>query len=118
MISIQDPMSGRLIKEHYFNLKTQCYYRIGDRVNRGDLKINDKVLNKMYNNTMTIRQRLLFERKAIKRDKIDSDGKLRIISKDEMKTKLNGESPDLLDMIMMRELFELKPKIVFAYADN
>ena len=35
-----------------------------------------------------------------------------------MKTKLNGESPDLLDMIMMRELFELKPKIVFAYADN
>ena len=118
VISIQDPMSGRLIKEHYFNLKTQCYYRIGDRVNRGDLKINDKVLNKMYNNTMTIRQRLLFERKAIKRDKIDSDGKLRIISKDEMKTKLNGESPDLLDMIMMRELFELKPKIVFAYADN
>ena len=45
VISIQDPMSGRLIKEHYFNLKTQCYYRIGDRVNRGDLKINDKVLN-------------------------------------------------------------------------
>jgi hypothetical protein len=35
-----------------------------------------------------------------------------------MKTKLSGDSPDLMDMLMMREIFELKPKIVFAYADD
>lgn len=58
----------------------------------------------MYDNHMTVRQRFLHERKAIKRDKVDHDGKLRIIPKEEMKAMLNGESPDLLDMVMMREI--------------
>ena len=113
-----DSTSGKFIKENYFNLKTQCYYRLGDRVNKGELKINERVSSKMYDNSMTIRQRFLFERKAIKRDRMDYDGKLKIISKDIMKTKLSGDSPDLMDMLMMREIFELKPKIVFAYADD
>jgi hypothetical protein len=117
-MAVQDKTSGRMIKENYFNLKTQCYYRIGDRVMRDEVKINDKVSSKMYNNNMTIKQRFLYERKAIKRDKVDSDGKLKIISKDEMKSKMGGDSPDLMDMFMMRELFELKPKIIFAYANN
>lgn len=115
---VKDEASGRLIKENYFNLKTQCYYRTGDRVMRGQMKISDKVANRMYDNAMTVRQRFLFERKAIKRDKADHDGKLRIVSKDEMKSKLNGDSPDLMDMFMMREIFELKPKMVFAYGTN
>jgi hypothetical protein len=117
-ISVQDKTSGRMIRENYFNLKTQCYYRLGDRVSRGEVKINEKCANKMYDNTMTVKQRFLFERKAIKRAKVDSDGKLRIISKEDMKTKLNGDSPDLMDMFMMREIFELKPKIIFAYAND
>jgi hypothetical protein len=33
-----------------------------------------------------------------------------------MKTKLNGDSPDLMDMFMMREFFELVPKRVYADA--
>lgn len=118
VMGVNDPTSGRYIKENYFNLKTQCYYRVGNRVGRDEMKINERVANKMYNSQMTIRQRFLYERKAIKRDRVDFDGKLKIISKDEMKTKLSGDSPDLMDMFMMREIFELKPKIVFAYADN
>ena len=117
-LPVKDEMSGRLIKENYFNLKTQCFYRSGNRVAQGNMKINKKVADKMYDNQMTIRQRFMFERKAIKRDKVDNDGKLRIISKDEMKIKLNGDSPDLMDMFMMREIFELKPKMVFAYGTN
>ena len=117
-LAVKDEASGRLIKENYFNLKTQCYYRTGDRVRNGQMKINKKVADKMYDNQMTIRQRFMYERKAIKRDKADNDGKLRIIGKDEMKVKLNGDSPDLLDMFMMRELFELKPKMVFAYGND
>lgn len=117
-MATKDPASGKLIKENYYNLKTQCYYRMGDRTNRGEVKISNVCGNKMYNNSMTVKQRFLFERKAIKRDKVDSDGKLKIIGKDEMKTKLNGESPDLMDMFMMREVFELKTKIVFAYAND
>ena len=114
-MAVKDETSGRLIKENYFNLKTQCYYRTSDRVMSAMMKINKKVADKMYDSSMTVRQRFMFERKAIKRDKVDMDGKLKIISKDEMKIKLNGDSPDLMDMFMMREIFELKPKMVFAY---
>lgn len=114
-MSVKDEASGRLIKENYMNLKTQCYYRSGNNVSMGKMKINNHVASKMYDSTMTVKQRFMYERKAIKRDKSDYDGKLRIIGKDEMKIKLNGDSPDLLDMLMMREIFEFKPKMVFAY---
>lgn len=108
VIEVKDNASNKLIKENYQNLKTQCFYRSGDRVNRGEMKINERCANKMYDSTMTIKQRFMYERKAIKRDKADMDGKLRIIGKDEMKVKLNGDSPDLMDMFMMREIFDLK----------
>ncbi len=113
-IEIKDPISGKLIKENYFNLKTQCYYRSGEKVSKGEYKINPKCWQKMYDDKMTVRQRFTHERKAIKRDKIDMDGKLKIIPKEEMKVKLNGESPDLLDMFMMREMFDLKPAKIYV----
>lgn len=108
-LEVIDPISEGRIKENYKNLKTQCYYRSGSRVARGGYRISEYVANKMYDDKMTVRQRLMHERKAIKRDKIDQDGKLCIISKDEMKTMLNGDSPDLMDAFMMREWFELAP---------
>jgi hypothetical protein len=116
-LEVTDPASGKKIKENYYNLKTQCFYRSAKNVNAGKYKISKHVANKMYDDKMTVKQRFMYERKAIKRDKIDNDGKLRIISKAEMKAKLNGESPDLMDMLMMRELFELKPKrkLVYSY---
>ena len=107
---------GKLLPENYEHLKAQCYYRSGDRCNRGEIRISEKVANMMYDDKMTVRQRFLFERKAIKRAKADSDGKLRIIKKDEMKAMLNGDSPDLMDMLMMREIFTLKPKQSYAGA--
>ena len=94
-------------EENYFNLKTQCYYKSGDRVSKGGYKISEKVANMMYDDKSTIRQRFMQERKAIKRDKADMDGKLKILPKEQMKVYLNGQSPDLLDMFMMREKFEL-----------
>lgn len=111
VIEVIDPASGKKIKENYFNLKTQCYYRSGDRVQRGGIKISEYLANKMYDEKMTFRQRFMHERKSIKRDKADHDGKLRIIGKDEMKVILNGDSPDLMDALMMREWFELKPAV-------
>lgn len=109
-IEVKDEASGKNIKENYFNLKTQCFYRSAKNINAGKYKISKLVANKMYDEKMTVKQRFVYERKAIKRDKVDGDGKLRIIPKAEMKAKLNGESPDLMDMLMMREYFELKPK--------
>lgn len=96
--------------ENYFNVKTQCYYRSGDKVRKGEYKISEDVANTMYDDKMTVKQRFMSERKAIKRDKADMDGKLRIISKADMKIKLNGQSPDLMDMFMMKEIFRLRPR--------
>lgn len=103
--------NGNPIPENYFNLKTQCYYVSGDKVNRGELRVSEHVANMMYDNKMTIQQRMMHERKAIKRKKADMDGKLQIIGKDEMKAKLNGDSPDLMDAFMMRSYFDYKKSI-------
>jgi hypothetical protein len=102
--------------ENYKNLKTQCYYRSGAAVEAGGYRIHESVASKMYDDKQTVQQRFMFERKAIKKAPKDDDGKLCVIKKEEMKTKLNGESPDLMDMWMMREYFELKPKFGVAVA--
>lgn len=115
-IETRDKASNQIITENYQNIRTQCYYRSGLRCSRGDMKISQLVQNKMYDDKMTVRQRLMMERKAIKKDPKTPDGKLKIISKDEMKAKLNGDSPDLFDMIMMREYAELAPRIQFFTA--
>lgn len=101
--------NGNPLPDNYKHLKAQCYYRSGDAVSRGEYSMSEDLANRMYDEKMTVRQRMIYERKAIKRDKADSDGKLLIIKKEEMKTMLNGDSPDLLDGWMMREYFELKP---------
>lgn len=96
-----------LNEENYKNLKTQCYYRSAADVNLHKYSVSDEVQNCMYDTTMTIRQRLMFERKAIKKAEKDDDGKLQIIKKVEMKVFLNGQSPDMMDAFMMRERFNL-----------
>lgn len=100
--------------ENYANLKTQCYYKSGDSVSSGDYFIEEDVANRMYDDKMTLRQRLIFERKAIKKSKEDHDGKLRINDKSEQKVYLNGQSPDLLDAFMMREFFELTRPVIIC----
>lgn len=98
---------GNQIPENYKNLKTQCYYRSGESANKHLYSVSDEVQTRMYDDTMTVRQRLLFERKAIKKARKDDDGKLQIIKKIEMKVFLNGQSPDMMDAFMMRERFNL-----------
>lgn len=115
-MKVKDATSGAVVVENYFNLRTQCYYRSGKRVGVGDMKISPYVANKMYDDKMTVRQRMMFERRVVKKDAKTPDGKLKIISKEEMKAKLNGGSPDIMDMVAMREIFDLAPKLTFFSA--
>ena len=106
-------------KENYNHLKSQCFFKSGEAVERGEYYIPPEVANKRYDKKFTFKERLLYERKAIKRDKVDSDGKLCVIKKEEMKNFLNGESPDLMDNFMMREWFEFrqnKPSKVSSFS--
>lgn len=109
-IEAEDPITRTIIKEKYANLRTQCYYRSAARVNRDGLKIAEHVAYKMYDKSQTVKQRIMFERKAIRRAKTDMDGNRCIINKAQMKQILGaGQSPDIMDCFMMREFLELRP---------
>ena len=85
--------SKPLNKENYQNLKTQCYYKLAEQVNVGNIwvKCNDTDL----------RNKIIEEFEVIRRKNMDNDNKLAIISKKEMKSVL-GHSPDFADALMMR----------------
>jgi phage terminase large subunit len=85
----------------YQNLKTQCYYKLAEKIQRNELFINC--------NDGHLQDLIIKELEQVKRDKIDSDGKLRIVSKEKVKEML-GHSPDYTDTLMMRFYFELKEK--------
>ena len=90
--------SSPLNNENYKNLKTQCYYKLADYINNGKIFIADK----------EHKSEIIEELEQIRQKNADSDGKLEIESKDEIKRELK-RSPDFADAIMMRMFFELKP---------
>jgi len=94
--------SKALHDQNFINLKTQSYIKLNDLFKSGDISIN--VLNPDLIDTLT--QELL----TIKYKKLDTDTKVQITSKDEMK-KLLGRSPDIADALMMRMVYELKNNV-------
>ena len=94
--------SKALNNENYQNLKTQCYYKLSELINIGSINI--------FNNTVEQKECIIQELLLIKRKNIDRDGKLQIVSKEEIKNMI-GRSPDYSDAIMMRMQFTLKPTI-------
>lgn len=91
--------SKALKDENYQNLKTQCYFKLAEKINNDELNI--------FNWTIDIRDRITSELALIRRKNVDRDGKLQIISKEEIKS-LIGRSPDYSDALMMRMYFEYK----------
>lgn len=84
--------------QNYANLKAQCSYVLAQKVNAAKLYIEPQ------DHRDTIAQELSW----IKRDKMDHDGKLRILPKEKVKEGL-GRSPDFADNMMMRMVLELAP---------
>ena len=96
--------NGRQFK----NLKSQCYILDGEDKEQF---ISERVANKMYDDKMTVRQRLMHERKAIKKKKKTDEEPENLIPKSVMKQKyLSGGSPDLLDNFMMKRVFYISKK--------
>ena len=89
--------------ENYQNLKTQCYYKLSEHIN----------LNKIYIScelTEEERKSIIEELEQVKVSDDISDGKLKIMSKNDVKNVI-GRSPDYSDSLMMRIWFVLKPQI-------
>lgn len=93
---------GKPIPENFDNLKSQCYFRLADRINKSGLYIQC--------DDPEIKQMIIEELEQVKQKSVDSDLKKGVIPKDQVR-EIIGRSPDFSDTMMMREWFELKPTI-------
>lgn len=91
--------SKALQGENYQNLKTQCYFKLSQMINSNKIGV--------FGFELGHKESLIQDLQMVKRKNIDKDGKLQIISKDEIK-QLIGRSPDFSDCMMMRMYFEFK----------
>jgi phage terminase large subunit len=88
--------------ENYNNLKSQCYYKLAERINQGGLYIDCKETE--------IKKMIIQELEQVKQYNMDKDGKKQVMPKDKVKEMI-GRSPDFSDTLMMREWFELAPRL-------
>ena len=98
-INNSKPMEVENKVVQYQNLKSQCYYKLAELVQLNQVYIDCK--------DGVVQDEIIKELEQVKRDKIDSDGKLCILSKEKVK-ELIGRSPDYADALMMRMYFEFK----------
>lgn len=99
-------VDGKQIKENYDNLKSQCYFRLSERINNNKLFLYCDENSKRW---------IIEELEQVKQKALDNDLKKGVIPKDKVKEVL-GRSPDFADALMMREYFELKPQKGFVAA--
>lgn len=85
-------------KEEFGNLKDECAYKLAEVINKREMYIQCTPEQEEQ-----IKKELSI---CLKRDNVNIDKK-KIIKKDLMKMLLGG-SPDYLDMLLMRMLFEIK----------
>jgi len=90
--------SKPLKKENYQNLKTQCYYKLADLINKGQIGIDCPDVN--------IEKYIIEELEQVRTKDADKDNKLKLIPKDEVKDIL-GRSPDYADAMAMRMFYEI-----------
>ena len=91
---------GNPIAENFDNIKSQCYFKIAERINKNGLYLQCE--------SDEIKQWIIEELEQVKQKSLDSDMKKGVMPKDKVKEFI-GRSPDFSDTIMMREWFELKP---------
>tara|TARA_R110000796_G_scaffold81037_2_gene178853 strand:+ start:28 stop:1380 length:1353 start_codon:yes stop_codon:yes gene_type:complete len=91
---------GGALGQTYFNLQTQCAYKLADRINGHTINISCELQGKY-------KEEIIEELEQLKSYKSDTEGKLRILPKDKIKDNI-GRSPDWRDLLLMRVIFELK----------
>lgn len=87
-------------KNEYDRIKDQCGFKLANLINNRQIRI---ICNKLQEEE--IKKEISM---CLKRDNIDIDKK-KIIRKDKMK-ELLGNSPDYLDMLLMKMVFNISPR--------
>lgn len=94
------PQHGKKFKVNYKNLKSQCGYELAKVINKGLMHIASSLVS-----VSDVKKEL----ECLRSYALDTDGKVQLFPKKEIK-KLLGVSPDWLDAILMRMVFDLSPK--------
>lgn len=84
----------------YANLKSQCGFLLAEKINEG-------LMWAAAVKSETDKEMLADELAQIKRDKIATDGKLRLMPKEQI-IKNIGRSPDFSDLFLMNQWFDLQ----------
>ena len=87
-----------LKKENYQNLKTQCFYKLADLINKAQIGIEC--------NDVTLKNNIIEELEQVRTKDADKDNKLQIIPKEIIKDII-GRSPDYADALAMRMFYEI-----------
>ena len=91
--------NARPIKaENYQNLKTQCYYKLADLINKAQIGISCNDIN--------VKNNIIEELEQVRTKDADKDNKLQMIPKDTIKGII-GRSPDYSDAMAMRMYYEI-----------
>lgn len=91
--------------ENFNNLKSQCYFHLAERINKGGLFIDCK--------DESLKQIIIQELEQVKQNNMDKDMKRQVLPKDKVK-EIIGRSPDFADTLMMRMWFELEPHLTWT----
>jgi hypothetical protein len=98
--------NGRARSKMYKNIKAECAYKLAELINKAEIKI---ICEEKY------KDMIVEELEVLKADDISKDEtKKSIISKDHMKDLL-GRSPDFLDFLLMKMIFNLKNKTASGF---
>lgn len=87
-------------KENFDNLKSQCYFKLAELVNKSEIYIEKNIMD------IEDIADLIEELEQVKQKDMDKDGKKKVVPKDKVK-ELLGRSPDFSDALMMRMFFEV-----------
>lgn len=89
--------------ENYSNLKTQCYYKLSEKINNNEIYFESELSSRQ-------KELIIEDLEQVKSHNADNDGKMQIVPKAEIKQVI-GRSPDYSDSMAMRMFFDLKPKV-------
>ncbi len=97
------------VKGMYYNLNAQAAYMFADHIKDGTYSINEELLTRRFTGknykNMMLREILNQERRCIR---FREDDPSRMIDKGVAMKRLIGRSPDFIDAMKMREIFNIK----------
>jgi hypothetical protein len=91
------PLNG----ENYANLRTQCYYKMAEMVNKFQVYVKYKGHSEYLVKELDATRKIQYV-----------EGKLKIEPKEEIKKKLGGRSPDFADCFSMRAVFIYRKTLI------